>query len=75
MSNYFIYSKAQFKERSDIEAKLNRKFYAGSLILKGRTHKFTQITKNLNSVRYSDYKIIATVEDLNSVKYTNPYAE
>ena len=60
MSSYFIYSKAQFKERSEVEARLNRKFYAGSLIVRGKSQKFTQITQNLNNIRYSDYKIIAT---------------
>lgn len=71
---YFIYSKEQFKERSKVEELLGKKFYAGTLILHGRPSKFTQIVKNIDSVRYPDYKVIAHV-DINTAKYTSPYAE
>lgn len=71
---YFIYSKEQLKERTRVEALLGKKFHVGSLIIHGKSNAFTQIVKNIDSVRYPDYKVIAHV-DINTAKYTAPYAE
>lgn len=75
MSNmkYFIYSREQFKERTTVEANLGRKFYAGTLIVRGKPKQFTQMVSNLKEVRYPDYKIIAHA-DADTVNYTRPYA-
>ena len=71
---YFIYSKEQFKHRTEIENKIGKKFYAGTLIVHGRPKKFTQIVTNIDNVRYPDFKIIAHT-DIHAAKYTEPYAE
>ena len=73
---YFIYSKNQFKDRNDIERNIGRKFYAGTIIVKGKPVRFTQIVYDLSLVRYTDYKVVyQTNEDLDSLKYNMPYAE
>ena len=71
---YFIYSKEEFKQRTEVEANLGKKFYAGSLVIKGKTKKFTQIVKNLDNIIYPDFKIIAEA-DIETAKYTKPYSE
>ncbi len=72
---YFIFSKTQLKERMAIEAKLGKRFYAGSVIVRGKPQSFTQLVNDLNEVRYTDYKIIAQTDDLNSLKFTRPYSK
>ena len=71
---YFIFSKTQLKERTEVEARLGKQFYAGKVIVRGKSQRYTQLVSNLEDVRYSDYKIITQTEDLNSIKYTRPYS-
>lgn len=71
---YFIYSKSQFNERKEIEKKLGKKFYPGYIIIHGVRQPVTQITKNLQNIRYTDYKLVATA-DINKANYMEPYAE
>ena len=72
---YFIYSKEQFRERTEVEARLGRKFHVGTVIVRGQHKNYTQLVSNLDSIRYSDYKIVEKTNDLKSVKYNKPYAE
>lgn len=78
MSNdirYFIFSKAQLKERTEVEAKLGKKFYAGTVIVRGKSQRYTQLVTDLNDIRYTDYKIILQTDNINQVKYTRPYSQ
>lgn len=71
---YFIYSKEEVKQRSEIEAKLGKKFFPGSIIINGRPKQFTQKVSNVESLdRYSDYRIVA-YQDVNTAKFTDPYS-
>lgn len=72
---YFIFSKTQLKERTEIEAKLGKQFYAGTVVVRGKSQRYTQLVSNLDDLRYSDYKIITQTENLKSVKYTRPYSQ
>lgn len=71
---YFIYSKEELKQRTEIEAKLGKKFIIGTLIDHGKPKQYTQKVASLDNIRYSDYRIIAYL-DINTAKFTDPYAE
>lgn len=72
---YFIFSKTQLKERTEVEAKLGKQFYAGTVIVRGKSQRYTQLVSDLNELRYTDYKIITQTENLDLVKYTKPYSQ
>lgn len=74
MTNYFIFSKIQLKERSDVEAKLGKQFFPGTVVVRGKTQRFTQLVSDLSKVIYTDYKVVTQTDDLKSVKYTRPYS-
>lgn len=55
---YFLYSETQYKERSMIEKTMSRVFSTGTVVINGRKHAFTEMSKKPSN-RYADCKLIA----------------
>lgn len=71
---FFIYSQNQRQEKNQIATAMSKKYTPGSLVIRGQKKLFTDIVLNLNTVMYSDYKVIAE-GDIRRVKYTAPSIE
>lgn len=56
---YFLYSPTQESMRSEIEAKVNKKFIPGQVNVKGEWKKFTQISTTPSSKMFADSVIVA----------------
>ena len=56
---YFMYSSFQYKDRLDIERKIGKTYIPGQVVYKGKKFQFTEIVEDVNTVRYSDAKIVA----------------
>lgn len=55
---YFLYSEQQYKERTEIEARMSRVFNPGSVVVNGKRREFTEISRK-NTNRYPDCKLVA----------------
>lgn len=62
MYKYFIYSKEQYKARTEIEKKIGKTFTPGTVMVKGERKKYTEVNTTGKS-KYSDAKIIAEGEE------------
>lgn len=62
MYKYFIYSKEQYKTRTEIEKKIGKTFTPGTVMVKGERKKYTEVNTTGKS-KYSDAKIIAEGEE------------
>lgn len=71
---YFMFSSEQLKMRITIEAKLNKRFKPGTVIVNGVNKPYTEIVRDPNNVRYKDSKIVM-FGDLNLIKYTEPTSD
>ena len=66
---YFLYSETQQKQRTEIEARINRIFVPGQVVVKGQPQLYTELSrKNTNS--FTDTKIVAEGY-LSQFNYTN----
>ena len=58
---YFLYSATEAKIRSEVEAKMGRKFHVGIVIVNGLKKPFTEISSTVK-IGYSDRKNIESRE-------------
>lgn len=65
---YFLYSEIQHKERTNIEAKINKIFIPGTVYIHGKANKYTELSKNPTN-NYIDTKIVAEGY-LSTMRYT-----
>lgn len=65
---YFLYSETQQKERTTIEARINRIFVPGTVIVRGKPQKYTELSRKPTNT-YSD-TVIVTSGYLASMNYT-----
>lgn len=56
---YFLYSEQQYKERSNIEAKMSRIFNPGVVVINGKRHQFTEMSRKSTKNRFPDCKLVA----------------
>lgn len=56
---YFLYSGTQEQMRTEIEAKVNKKYIPGEVSVRGDWKKFTQISTTPNSAMFADYIVVA----------------
>ncbi len=56
---YFLYSADQFNLRTEVEAKVNKKFICGKVLVNGNWEQFTQISASPNSAMFADSKVVA----------------
>lgn len=55
---YFLYSEKQERDRTNIEATINKIFVPGEVLVRGRYEKFTEMSKKSTN-SYNDSKIVA----------------
>ena len=72
---YFLYSEAQIEEKNKILANCGKRFVPGIISVQGKRCLFTQISDETEIPRFIDAKIIASVENLNTVVYVAPTTE
>lgn len=66
---YFLYSEQQKAKRTEIEAKMSRKFIPGNVIINGQKQLFTELSTKPTNI-YPDVRLIA--EGLKSaMKFTD----
>lgn len=56
---YFIYSETQEKMRTEVEARVNKKFIPGEVLVHGDWKQFTQIAKVSNMAMFPDSIVVA----------------
>lgn len=56
---YFLYSAEQFKLRTEVESKVNKKFIPGEVLVNGDWKEFTQISASPTSPMFVDAKVVA----------------
>lgn len=71
---YFLYSQAQYKERSETEKTLGRTYIPGKVLVNGRWKDYTEISTKPSNNKYADAKLL--IEGyLDSVNYKKPTSE
>lgn len=68
---YFLYSKEQQDLRYKTELKMGRYYKPGEVIVNGVKKKYTQISDK-PEMRFKDAIIVATTQDLKSIRYSEP---
>lgn len=71
---YFLYSDEQIAEKNKILSAAGKQFVPGTVIIKGKRQKFTQISDIPTIPRYFDTKVIAE-GNLSDFTYTEPKNE
>lgn len=56
---YFLYSKSQYVDRTNIESTIGYKYTPGQVLKNGKWRDYTEISTNPVSSRYPDSTIIA----------------
>lgn len=68
---YFLYSHQYFKERNEIESKMDRVFMCGTVVVNGTLKEFDILSDVPEIKKYPDVRIIAE-GDIETMKYTKP---
>lgn len=68
---YFLYSRQQFTERSQVEAGIGMQYIPGKVLKTGRWRDYTEIVADPSTSRYSDAQIIAE-GNLDNIQYKLP---
>lgn len=71
---YFVYSRAQYKLRNEIEQKLGKSFVPGTIIVKGEQKLYTELTDSPNNIQFPDTEVI-WAGDIRTVSYIEPVVE
>lgn len=71
---YFLFSKEQFDEHTEILAKRGMTFVPGTVVVNGAKKQFTQLSNSPTLHRFIDTKIIAEGEE-STFKFEKPKKE
>lgn len=65
---YFLFSFEQMKQKTEVEAKIGKKYKTGRVLVKGNYKQYTEISNFPYNKRFSD-TIVVTSGKLSEMKY------
>lgn len=66
---YFLYSQSQHKMRTEVEAKLNKEYTPGKVLVNGKWKLYTELSTSPQNIKFADATIVAS-GNLEDMRYT-----